>query len=138
MKNKILLNIELPPPMHGMTYINKIIYDNFKDKDKDEYAFYNTNFTIDVNEVGNVSLKKAFKNIFIMFGAWKIFYKYKPDKVYSLLSASLFGIIRDFMINLPAILLNKQLILHLHGFTYYKIYKKNTAKFKLFNYKIFS
>lgn len=123
MKNKILLYLELPPPMHGMTYINQIIYDNLKDEDN--YTFYDTNFTVDVNEVGNVSAKKILKNISIMFRAWNSFFKCKPDKIYSILSASKFGIVRDFMINLPAMLFGRQLVLHLHGFTYYKIYQRS-------------
>ena len=32
MCNKILLYIELPPPMHGVTYMNRIIYDSLKNK----------------------------------------------------------------------------------------------------------
>jgi len=131
MKSKVLLYMELPPPMHGMTYINKIIYNNLKNDNN--YNFYNTNFTLDVNEVGNLSFKKVIKNLAIIFGAWKGFFTTKPDKVYSLLSASLFGIIRDFMINMPAILLNKQLVLHLHGFTYYKIYQSSSIYKILFD-----
>jgi len=131
MKNNILLYIELPPPMHGMTYINKIIYDNLKVKD--EYVFYNTNFTSHTEEVSKISLSKVFKNISIMFGAWGAFFKCRPIRVYSLLSASKFGIIRDFMINLPAILFRKELILHLHGFTYYKIYQTSKLYKVLFD-----
>lgn len=123
MNSKILMYIELPPPMHGMTYINKILYEHLKDDDS--YLFYDTNFTVEVDEVGNVSVKKIIKNISIMFGAWRSFFTIKPYVVYSLLSASLFGIVRDFMINLPSIVLKKQLVLHLHGFTYYTIYKKS-------------
>jgi glycosyltransferase involved in cell wall biosynthesis len=121
--NKVLLFMEFPPPMHGMTYINQIIYDNLKD-DK-IYSFYDTNFTNDVKEIGNKSFKKVFNNISIMFGAWKSYFIVKPTVVYSLLSASLFGIIRDFMITLPAIIFKKVLVIHLHGFTYYKIYRSN-------------
>ena len=131
MKNKILLYLELPPPMHGMTYINQIIYDNLKLKD--EYVFYNTNFTSTTEDVSKISLSKVLKNILIMLGAWRAFFKSKPIKVYSLLSASKFGIIRDFMINLPAIVFNKELVLHLHGFTYYKIYQSSKLYKLLFD-----
>lgn len=117
--------------MHGMTYINKIIYDSLKVKD--EYAFYNTNFTSHTEEVSKISLSKVFKNISIMFGAWGAFFKCRPIRVYSLLSASKFGIIRDFMINLPAILFRKELVLHLHGFTYYKIYQTSKLYKVLFD-----
>lgn len=128
MKNKILLYLELPPPIHGMTYINKIIYNNLQKEDN--YFFYDTNFTIDVNEVSKVSLKKILKNISIMFMAWKAFFVFNPKSVYSILSATKFGIIRDFAILLPSLLLKKRLVLHLHGFTYYKIYQSS----KLYKY----
>ena len=59
MCSKILLYIEFPPPMHGMTYINKIIYDSFKNNDS--YDFFDTNFTLDVNEVSKKSFRKIFK-----------------------------------------------------------------------------
>lgn len=131
MQNKVLLYIEQPPPMHGMTYINKIIYNNLKDKE--EFVFYDTNFTLDVNEVGNKSFKKVLKNIAIMIGAWRSFFMYRPSTVYSIVSASLFGIIRDFMINLPAILFKRKLVLHMHGFTYYKIYQESKVYKILFD-----
>lgn len=128
MSNKILLYIELPPPIHGMTYMNKIIYDNFKDKDG--YVFYNINFTSNVNEVSKVSLKKIVKNISIMFISWKVFFVANPKSVYSILSATKFGIIRDFAILIPALLFKKRLVLHLHGYTYYKIYQ-NSKLYKI-------
>jgi glycosyltransferase involved in cell wall biosynthesis len=121
MSSKTLLYIELPPPIHGMTYINKIIYDNLKNKD--DYVVYNTNFTLDVNEVSKISFKKIFKNISIMLMAWKVFFMLNPKSVYSILSATKFGIIRDFAILIPSLLFKKRLVLHLHGFTYYKIYQ---------------
>ena len=134
MQSKVLLCMELPPPMHGMTYINKIIYDNLKGEEG--YYFYDTNFTLDVNEVGSLSLNKVMKNIGIILGAWRKFFQIKPIVAYSLLSASNFGIIRDFMINLPFIVTNKKLVLHLHGFTYYKIY--NISKLYKFLFDIMS
>lgn len=130
-KNKILFFIELPKPVHGMTYINQIIYENLKNIP--DYYFHRINYTQKLNEVGSKSLKKFMNNILVLIMAWKSLYKYKPDKVYSLLSASKFGIIRDFMINMPAILLNKELILHLHGFTYYQIYQLSKFYRVIFN-----
>ena len=131
MNSKILFYIEQPPPIHGMTYINKIIYDNLNNENG--CYFYNTNFSVDINDISKVSNKKIFKNIAIMLGAWKSFFSVNPKKVYTILSATKFGIIRDFMINLPSILFNKKLVLHLHGFTYYKIYRKSIIYRILFN-----
>ena len=129
MRNKILLYIELPPPMHGVTYINRIIYDSLKNKDN--YILFDTNFTLDVNEVSKKSFRKAFKNIFIMFKAWRAFFQFNPKCVYSIVSATKYGIIRDFAILIPTLLFKKRLILHLHGFTYYKIYQ-NSVLYKFF------
>ena len=129
MCSKILLYIEFPPPMHGMTYINKIIYDSFKNNDS--YDFFDTNFTLDVNEVSKKSFRKIFKNISIMFMAWKAFFQLNPKSVYSIVSATKYGIIRDFAILTPALLFKKRLVLHLHGFTHYKIYQ-NSALYNFF------
>ena len=129
MYSRTLLYIELPPPMHGMTYINKIIYDSLKSNDS--YVFFDTNFTLDVNEVSKKSFRKVFKNISIMFMAWKAFLKLSPKSVYSIVSATKYGIIRDFAILIPALLFKKKIVLHLHGFTYYKIYQ-NSILYKFF------
>jgi len=129
MHRKTLLYIELPPPMHGMTYINKIIYDSLKNNDS--YALFDTNFTSDVNDISKKSFKKIFINIFIMLKAWKIFFQVSPKCVYSIVSATKYGIIRDFAILIPTLLFKKRLTLHLHGFTYYKIYQ-NSVLYKFF------
>lgn len=134
MSNKVLFYIELPPPIHGMTYINKIIYENFKNQK--HYRFYDTNFTMDVSEVGSVTFKKIVKNISIMLGAWRAFFKYKPQSVYSIVSATKYGIIRDFAILIPTLLVKRKLVLHLHGFTYYKIYQN--SKFYKFLFDVLS
>lgn len=123
MSKKILLYIELPPPVHGVTYINRIINDSLKNKNN--YILLDTNFSQFVNEISKKSFKKAFKNILIMFKAWKAFFHFNPKCVYSIVSATKFGIIRDFAILIPVLLFNKRLFLHLHGFTYYKIYQSS-------------
>ena len=129
MRSKILIYMELPPPMHGMTYINKIIYDSLKNNNS--YVFFDTNFTLDVNEVSKKSFRKVFRNISIMFIAWKAFFQLNPKSVYSIVSATKYGIIREFAILIPALLFKKKLVLHLHGFTYYKIYQ-NSILYKFF------
>lgn len=121
--------MELPPPIHGVTYTNKIIYDSLKD----DYFFYDTNFTVNVGEVSKFTFQKIMKNFFIIFGAWKTFARINPKKVYIVVSATKYGIIRDFMISLPPVLFQKKRLLHLHGFTYYKIYQKSWFYRFLFN-----
>lgn len=123
MKNKTLFYIELPPPMHGMTYINKIIYEGMKNKEN--YLFHNVDFSSEVSDIGKRGFGKIWQNLKIVIEAWKSFLKIKPTQVYSIVSASEFGLIRDILILLPAIMIGKRRILHLHGFTYYDIYQSS-------------
>jgi glycosyltransferase involved in cell wall biosynthesis len=121
MKNKTLFYIELPPPVHGMTYINKIIFDGLKSKEN--YHFHNVDFSNEVSDIGKRGFGKVWQNLKIVLGAWKSFFQVIPTQVYSIVSATKFGIIRDFAILIPSLLFKKRLVLHLHGFTYYKIYQ---------------
>ncbi len=121
--NKILFYMEFPPPIHGMTYINKIIFNNLKDNQ--DYKFYNLNLSSSLLEIGKINYNKIMKNINLIFGAWIYFFKVNPKQIYIPLSATKFGVIRDFLVLLPSIVLNKTRILHLHGFTYYKVYEKS-------------
>ena len=129
--NKTLFYIELPPPVHGMTYINKIIYDGLKDKEN--YYFHNLDFSSEVSDIGKRGFSKIWQNIKLAFGAWKSFFKVIPTGVYSIVSATNFGIARDFLILVPSVLLGKKRVLHLHGFTYYDIYQKSKLYRVLFD-----
>ena len=131
MIRKILLYIELPPPVHGVTYINRIINDSLKNNA--DYILFDTNFTQFLNEISKKSLRKVFKNILIMLKAWVAFFQFNPKCVYTVVSATKYGIIRDFAILIPVLLFNKRLFLHLHGFTYYQIYQTSFLYKSLFD-----
>jgi len=129
MKNKVLLSIELPPPMHGMTYVNQIIYQNLKDDDR--YLFHLINRKDSLSDNEKFKFSKVFKNFILVFDFWKSFFKTRPSVVYLLLSGTKFGIIRDFLMYLPVVLMRKKMISHLHGFTHYKTYK-NSLLYRVF------
>ena len=121
-KDKILINIDLPPPMHGMTYINSIIYKNLKDSG---YKFNTLNLSNTLEDNEKITLKKIMKSLNVVFSTWRVFFKTKPDSLYTILSGTKYGILRDVIMFLPAIIFNKRLVLHLHGFTHYKTYKSS-------------
>ena len=131
MKNKTLFFIELPPPVHGMTYINNIIHDGLKDKEN--YYFHNVDFSSEVSDIGKRGFGKIWQNIKLAFGAWKSFFKVMPTNVYSIVSATKFGILRDFLILIPSVVFGKRRVLHLHGFTHYDIYKSSKLYRVLFD-----
>lgn len=128
---KTLIYIELPPPIHGMTYINKIIYEGLKSKEN--HYFHDVNFSIELSDIGKIGIIKILHNLKIIFSSWNSFFKIKPSQVYSVISASRFGIIRDFLILFPSVMFRKKRILHLHGFTYFDIYGKNKLYMLLFD-----
>jgi glycosyltransferase involved in cell wall biosynthesis len=121
-KDKILINIDLPPPMHGMNYINNIIYKNLKDED---YKFNILNLSSSLVDNEKVTAKKVMKSLNVVLDTWKVFFRTKPCSLYIILSGTKYGILRDVIMQLPAILFNKKLILHIHGFTHYKTYKSS-------------
>lgn len=131
MQNKILLIIELPPPMHGMTYINQIIYKNLKDDDS--YLFHIIKRKDDLKDNEKVKLKKVFGNFLLIYHAWESFFKSKADSVYILVSGSKLGILRDFLMYLPVVFKQKEFILHIHGFTHYKTYQNSLLYRLLFD-----
>lgn len=124
MKNKTLFYIELPPPIHGMTYLNKILHEEFLEVANCSFCI--TNFSDSLKSIASRSFLKVFRNILIILKCWKSFGINNPNQVYSILSATKFGIMRDFMILLLPILCRKNKILHLHGFTYFDIYQKSS------------
>lgn len=124
MIKKTLFYIELPPPVHGMTYLNEIIYESFKEKEG--CAFYITDYSQSLNDIEQRSLVKIILNLKIILYSWFAFLKNRPDQVYIPLSASRFGILRDLFILLPALVSFKKIFLHLHGFTYFDIYKNSS------------
>ena len=123
MHAKTLLYIELPPPMHGMTYINLILKEELENSV--HYQICDTNFTSNISEVGKISLGKIWHNFRIIKKTWCTFFYFRPKRVYMILSATHFGIIRDTFIVFPPLLLGRKLFVHLHGFTYYKLYNES-------------
>lgn len=136
MIRKTLFYIELPPPIHGMTYLNQIIHDNFQNREG--CYFFITDYSKSLSDIEQRSLNKIFLNISIIINSWWCFFKNRPHQVYLPLSASRFGLFRDFLILLPSLLSFKKVFLHLHGFTYFDIYKTSflyRILFKLLSFK---
>lgn len=131
---KCLFLVELPPPIHGMTYINQILYEHYKDDER--ATFVDLNFTSKVSDISVFNLKKIFLNISIILKAWRYSFQSKNKQVYYLLSMTKFGIIRDFLILLPSLVLRKKIFLHLHGSTIIATYN-SSGIYRLFFKLIF-
>ncbi len=123
LKPKTLLLIELPPPWHGVTYINNIIFDIIKDNQN--YILYNTKFSRRLDQIGNFSFFKILNNFFLIIKAW--FNQIRPDvkQIYFSLSMTNWGILRDIIMVFPSIILLKKKFIHLHGSTMFHLYHRS-------------
>ena len=128
---KILFLIELPPPFHGITFINNVINKFFKDNEN--VIIHDVNFSNKINEIGIFSINKIIINFKIIFSSWKMIIFKNPKKIYFSLSMSRIGIIRDFILVLPSIILMRKRIIHLHGTTIFSVYKNSLLFKMLFN-----
>lgn len=122
-KEIALLLIELPPPTHGTTYINRIIYNTCKNDPK--IKFINLTLTTQFKEIGKITVHKIFLNLKLLFRIWWIELKPSTKKVYFSLSMTPLGILRDFTLNFPSLLFNQKRIIHLHGFTFFQTYRSS-------------
>ena len=118
---KCFLILELPPPVHGMTYINEIINNDLENDDN--YFIHPISLTKSIKETGKRNIRKLIRNIFIIGNAWKALLQVPSKKVYLPLTHSTIGIIRDCLILLPA--LYKKKVFHIHGFTIIKSWEKS-------------
>lgn len=107
--------------MHGMTYINEIIYNDLKNDDN--YFIHSINLTKDITETGTRNLRKLLRNILIIINTWKVMINSPSDTVYLPLTQSKIGIIRDLLLLLP--FLNKEKFFHIHGFTILKTWHES-------------
>jgi glycosyltransferase involved in cell wall biosynthesis len=126
---KCFLILELPPPVHGMTYINEIIHNDLENDDN--YFFHPISLTKSIKETGKRNIRKLIRNIYIIGNTWKTLLQVPTKKVYLPISHSTIGIIRDCLLLLPA--LHKKKVFHIHGFTIFKTWQKSILFRLVFN-----
>lgn len=104
----------MPPPIHGVTYVNSLIVNNFKNNNH-ELELIKISYDNDISNIGKVKLSK-----FKVYG--KILFRYtlkiitkKYDAIYCSITPVGKGFIRDAVYIFIARLFNKKIILHLHG-----------------------
>src|SRR5690606_35448777 len=113
-KDKILCLLHMPPPLHGVSYINTLLTENYNNE-KIELDVIEISYSNKISDLGNFSYKK----IVIYF---KILMKYiyklviaRPKAVYFSITPCGNGFIRDSVFVLVAKIFKIKVILHLHG-----------------------
>ncbi len=130
---KILLIGPLPPPITGNSLANKIVVENLPKYYPNTFVDYiNTSYPTFKEDIGKFSLKKVFTYAKQYKGMYKIL---KTDKVYMTTGQTFFGVLKYAPYIYFSKLLNKELIVHIHGDYLWQEYEKlNGIKKKIFKH----
>ena len=115
MKNKILALVQLPPPVHGASLINKKVTSILESDSGVEVKVIRLNYATDFSSMHHSIWRKlgfSLKLIASFFG--KLFF-WRPDYIYISFAPYGLGLIRDFFIVKVALSFNCQVKAHLHG-----------------------
>jgi|TARA_B110000208_G_C11715439_1_gene410894 glycosyltransferase involved in cell wall biosynthesis len=109
---KFLIIGPFPKPISGVSLANKVVKEILDQSDDFKTDFINTSYPIFEDSVGSFSLKKLFFFLMLNLKALKMF---KNDIIYITPGQTFFGITKYAIFILLASVLNKELIIHVHG-----------------------
>lgn len=112
---KILFLMQLPPPVHGASVVNKCIKDSAKINSSFDARYINTAPSSDIREIGVFNFKKVFSFISILFNVIKTYLSFKPNKTYITLSPYGIAFYKDAILCLLIKALGGTVIFHMHG-----------------------
>lgn len=124
---KILQIISLPPPVHGSNIMNRYVKKSDLINNEFDVTVLKYNFVNSVSEIGNLSFKKFFHFLLIVFRLLNLLFSKKFDLVYFPIVPYGISFLRDSIIVFILKLFNKKIIFHMHG----KGIQKNYVKHKL-------
>lgn len=114
-KPKILYFIQLPPPVHGVSVTNKLVYNSHLINESFEKKLLRINFSTEIEELREFSVKKLGTFFMTLFKLkWELI-SYRPDLVYFSLIPVGSGFIRDAIYALTIKLLGKKVVYHLNN-----------------------
>jgi glycosyltransferase involved in cell wall biosynthesis len=115
MRNRVLFLMQLPPPVHGASLVNKLIADSQLVKDNYETKILELKFVSQLNEIGNFSWKKIALIFPFIFRLTGTLIKFRPTLVYYTLAPKGFAFYRDALFVFIIKLFRKKIAFHLHS-----------------------
>lgn len=112
---KILFFIQLPPPVHGASIVNKTIENSRKINSTFDTAYLNISPAKRMTDIGRFSVSKLFETLSITINAISLYLSQKPDLVYITLSPHGLALYKDGLLALLIKLLGARVVFHLHG-----------------------
>ncbi|MEO9512903.1 MAG: glycosyltransferase family 4 protein [Flavobacteriaceae bacterium] len=123
-RKKILFVIQLPPPVHGASMVNKMISESLLVNTTFQCKYINLTTAKDVKDIGKGDIKKLFRSIVIWIKAVKTVMFNRYDLVYMTLSPHGPAFYKDGILALLLKIVGARLAFHLHG----KGVKENSKK----------
>ncbi|AUC16631.1 hypothetical protein BTO06_16410 [Tenacibaculum sp. SZ-18] len=134
MKSKILLIGPLPDPISGVSLANKVVKEILEKSDDYSVDYVNTSNPNFSEDLGSFSIKKAWFYFSLNLHLYKVF---SSNAIYITPGQTFFGIVKYAVFILLGSLLNKELIIHVHGNHLGDCYQSLTGKKKrLFKYLV--
>jgi len=125
LKKRILCLIQLPPPVHGVSTINKQIVESDLIGEKVTFDIIQPGFSKKLSDVGGVSFYKLFRTISLYLKTWIRLLMKNYDLIYFTFTPSGNAFSRDAIL-LKIINSNKHKVLvHLHGLGLFKSYQNS-------------
>lgn len=112
---KVLFLVQLPPPVHGASMVNKYIQDSHYVNSKIESKYINISPSYNLSDLGKLSIKKVVLALSIYKECIIQYIRFKPDTVYITLSPHGMGFWKDALILQILKMLGAKAIIHLHG-----------------------
>jgi len=107
--------MQLPPPIHGASVVNKSIQESFLINKEFESVFINISPAKELSDLGRVTFVKILNTIKLNFKVFNLFRKFKPDLVYLTLSPHGAAFYKDSFLALMIKFLGGKLVFHMHG-----------------------
>lgn len=116
MKSKVLFIVQLPPPVHGASLVNKTLVESELVNKKYSIDVLQSQLAYSMQDMGRFSLKKLFNAILIIFKlTLKVIFK-KYNLVYFTLSPLGFAFYKDaILVTIIKLFSNTKIVIHLHG-----------------------
>ena len=114
-KAKILYFVHLPPPLHGVSTVNKFIAGSALINEGFEIKIISINYSNDLNQLDSFSVRKIFKLVSLIFKVLFNLIVFKPNYVYFSIVPLGVGFIRDSFFVVLFKVFGAKIIYHLHG-----------------------
>jgi len=114
-KMHILFLMQLPPPIHGASMINKSIQSSLLIATRFNAQHFNISTAEDIADIGTASPRKLVKTLNIVIKSLWLWIRSRPDLTYLTLAPTGLGFYKDGLIAILLKALGARLVIHLHG-----------------------